>query len=74
MATYKELRGVNIQYRDSDATAVEGDVWYNRSTGLLRMYASLGSWASGGNVNSSRISCFNGWRWNSSIKSIMRII
>jgi len=47
MATYKEIHGVKVQYRDSDATAIEGDVWYNASTGKLRMYASLGSWASG---------------------------
>ena len=54
MATYKELHGINVQYRDSDATAIEGDVWYNASTGLLKMYASAGSWASGGNVNTGR--------------------
>jgi len=51
MATYKELHGVNIQYRDSDATAIEGDVWYNASTGLLKMYASEGTFATGGNLN-----------------------
>ena len=28
MATYKEIRGVNIQSRDADPTAVEGDVWW----------------------------------------------
>jgi len=51
MATYKEIHGVKVQYRDSDATAIEGDVWYNASTGLLKMYQSSGSWASGGNLN-----------------------
>ena len=55
MATYKAIHGVNIQYRDSDATAVEGDVWYNATTGLLKMYAAAGSWASGGNLNTSRM-------------------
>jgi len=54
MATYKEIHGINVQYRDSDATAIEGDVWYNASTGLLKMYSALGSWASGGNLNASR--------------------
>ena len=54
MATYKEIHGVKVQYRDSDATAIEGDVWYNASTGLLKMYASGGSWASGGNMNTAR--------------------
>ena len=51
MATYKEIHGIKVQYRDSDATAIEGDVWYNSSTGLLKMYASLGAWSSGGNTN-----------------------
>ena len=50
MATYKEIHGVNVQYRDSDATAIEGDVWYNASTGKLKLYAALGAWASGGVV------------------------
>ena len=54
MATYKVLHGINVQYRDSDATAIEGDVWYNSSTGKLKMYASVGSWASGGTLNTAR--------------------
>ena len=54
MASYKEIHGIKVQYRDSDATAVEGDVWYNSGTGKLRMYASLGSWASTPAVNDAR--------------------
>ena len=54
MATYKEIHGVKVQYRDSDATAIEGDVWYNSSTGKLRMYAALGAWSSGGNLTTGR--------------------
>ena len=54
MATYKEIHGVNVQYRDSDATAIEGDVWYNASFGLLKMYAAAGSWASSNAMNSGR--------------------
>ena len=54
MATYKEIHGVKVQYRDSDATAVEGDVWYNASTSLLKMYTVLGAWASGGTLNTTR--------------------
>ena len=53
MATYKEIHGIKVQYRDSDAPEIEGDVWYNSSTGKLRMYASVGSWASGGNYPAS---------------------
>ena len=51
MADYKEIHGVKVQYRDSDATAIEGDVWYNATTGKLRMYQSSGSWATGGDLN-----------------------
>ena len=58
MATYKEIHGVKVQYRDSDATAIEGDVWYNASTGLLKMYAALGSWATGGDLNNAR-TCYD---------------
>ena len=51
MATYKEIHGVNIQSRDSDATAVEGDVWYNASTSKLKMHTfAAGTWATGGNL------------------------
>ena len=55
MATYKEIHGVNIQSRDSDPTAVEGDVWYNASTSKLKMFAATGSWASGGDLNAARM-------------------
>ena len=54
MATYKEIHGINIQSRDSDPTAVEGDVWYNDTKSLLKMFAAAGSWASGGNMNTAR--------------------
>ena len=55
MATYKEIHGVKVQYRDSDATAIEGDVWYNATTGLLKMYASAGSWSTAHDVNTARL-------------------
>jgi hypothetical protein len=54
MSTYKEIHGVKVQYRDSDATAIEGDVWYNRTTGLLKMYSAVNAWASGNNMNTER--------------------
>ena len=54
MATYKEIHGVKVQYRDSDATAIEGDVWYNSLTGKLKMYSAVNAWASGGNLNMAR--------------------
>ena len=55
MATYKEIHGIKVQHRESDPTAVEGDVWYNASTAKLKMYAAAGSWASGGNMNTARV-------------------
>ena len=54
MATYKEIHGIKVQYRDSDATATIGDVWYNSSTGKLKMYSSVGAWASGTNLPAAR--------------------
>ena len=54
MATYKEIRGVNIQALAIDPTAIEGDVWYNDSTGLLKMYAALNAWGSAEDVNTAR--------------------
>jgi len=54
MATYKEIRGVNIQSLESDPTAVEGDVWYNASTSKLRMYATAATWATGNDYNTGR--------------------
>ena len=54
MANYKEIHGVKVQYRASDATAVEGDVWYNSSTGKLKMYSAVGAWASSNALNTAR--------------------
>ena len=54
MANYKEIHGVKVQYRDSDATAIEGDVWYNATTGLLKMYAAAGAWSTGGNLSEAK--------------------
>ena len=54
MATYKEIHGVKVQHRSSDATVIEGDVWYNASTGKLKMYTSAGSWATGGTLGTAR--------------------
>ena len=54
MATYKAIHGINVQYRASDAPEIEGDVWYNSSTGKLRMYAALGAWSTGATVGTAR--------------------
>jgi len=54
MATYKEIRGVNIQSLDSDPTAIIGDVWYNASTSKIKMFSSVGAWSSGGALTTSK--------------------
>ena len=55
MATYKQIRGINIQSLDADPDAYEGDVWYNATTSLLKMYTyGTGAWASGGNLGTAR--------------------
>ena len=54
MASYKELKGINVQFLDSDPTAVEGEVWYNSSANVIKIYAASGAWSSGGNMNTAR--------------------
>ena len=54
MATYKELKGINIQFVDADPTAVEGDVWYNANAAALKVQAAVNAWGSAENVNTAR--------------------
>lgn len=57
MTTYKELHGTNIEVRSSDPTnPVEGQVWYNSTTGALKgaSVPTSGSWATGGDLNTAR--------------------
>ena len=56
MATYKEIRGTNIEVVSSDpSNPVDGQVWYNTTSNVLKgMKKTLtGSWASGGTLNTS---------------------
>ena len=58
MANYKDIHGFNIQSKSSDpTTGIAGDMYYNSSTGQFKAIKSggapLGSWASGGNMNTS---------------------
>jgi hypothetical protein len=50
MADYTEIKGNRIQYLDSDPTltsANEGQVWYNSTTGTLRVQGiGVGAWSS----------------------------
>ena len=53
MATYRAIKGINIQSVSSDnATLQLGDVWYNSTLGKLRVgKTQAAAWASGGNLN-----------------------
>ena len=53
MSTYKEIKGQLIRKVSSDPTnALEGQIWYNTTTGFLKASAYVtGTWAAGGNLN-----------------------
>ena len=51
MATYKEIKGTNIEVVSSDpSNPVEGQVWYNSTSNVLKGQAAttVGSWSTGG--------------------------
>ena len=53
MATYKGIQGYTVQKLSSDPTAseVEGQLWYNSSTGKFKVaVAAAGAWAAGGDL------------------------
>ena len=57
MATYKEIRGTQIEAVATDPTyPVEGQVWYNTTSNVLKGQAvtSAGAWATGGALNQFR--------------------
>lgn len=56
MTTYKEIFGKYIKNYSSDPTDdVEGQVWYNSTTGVFKTNVSLGAvWASGGSLGTAR--------------------
>ncbi len=57
MATYKEIRGTNIEVLSSDpSNPVEGQVWYNSTSNVLKGQAVTvaGAWATGGALNTAR--------------------
>lgn len=50
MATYKAIKGFEIQVQSSDpGTLNKGQVWYNTTSGTLKI-AGAGGWSAGGNV------------------------
>jgi hypothetical protein len=59
MADYKNIKGFNIQYLDSDPpNPIEGQMWFNSTTQTLKGAEvggfPLGTWASGGDLNTAR--------------------
>ena len=59
MADYKNIKGFNIQYLDSDPpNPIEGQMWFNSTSQTLKGQAAggiaAGTWASGGNLNTAR--------------------
>jgi len=57
MATYKEIKGTQIEVLSSDpSNPVEGQVWYNSTSNVLKGQATTvtGAWATGGNLNTGR--------------------
>jgi len=56
MTTYKEINGTNIQVVSSDpSNPVEGQIWYNTSSNTVKGFlVSLGTWATGGDLNTAR--------------------
>jgi len=57
MATYKGIGGFNIKSLSSDpSNLVEGEIWYNSTSGTLKVAPLVGAWASGGNMTTGRTS------------------
>ena len=57
MATYKGINGFAVQSVASDPSPLdEGQVWYNNATYAFKLAAAttVGTWASGGNLNTGR--------------------
>jgi hypothetical protein len=57
MVAYTGIQGQNILIVSSDpANPVEGQIWYNSTSNLLKGYqfAEVNAWASGGNMNTAR--------------------
>ena len=57
MANYKDIHGSNIETVTSDpSNPINGQVWYNSTDQALKGFTSspVGSWATGGNLNTAR--------------------
>ena len=57
MTTYKEINGTNIEAVSSDpSNPVEGQVWYNTTTNVVKGAALISSWATASGMNTARSS------------------
>ena len=57
MADYIGIHGGKVQNFSTNPPApIEGQVWYNETTGTIKYFTSnpAGAWASGGNLNTAR--------------------
>jgi hypothetical protein len=69
MANYKELEGFGVQTlaTDPDSPGWIGSIFYNSTEGVFKTVkpggVAIGTWASGGNLNTARGSGI-GWRRN----------
>ena len=63
MATYEEIYGKRVKDFDSDPTlesSYEGQVWYDKSTGVLKSVVTIEAWSSGGNLAGGAAGSLNG--------------
>jgi hypothetical protein len=65
MADYKNIKGFNIQYLDSDPpNPIEGQMWFNSTTQTLKGAevggVPVGTWSSGGSLNTARYRMMGG--------------
>ena len=55
MSTYRGIRGTLVSTRTSNPDNPNtGDIWYRSDTGDVQLQVNLGSWATGGNMNTGR--------------------
>ena len=56
MSTFKEIRGFTIKkYTTNPTNPLIGEIWYNNTTGTLKVYKAIGgAFASGGDLNVGR--------------------
>jgi len=56
MTTYKEIKGKTVLNVSSDLDNAEGEgqIWFNTSGNDFKTIVGLGSWSTGGNLNTAR--------------------